>query len=168
MLVREVAEETAELVVLKLANPWVKISEFRRATGMAIDYTGDRTKDGVVALFNAEGFADDFISSNGWIRKELGRGKLSFIKEKLKSFGLRANGNTLTHAEGGSLLRAVESGVKAKKGTLYVDASFCDSCGGSFWGLRTYAEKIGLEELTVYIRLSNGHIVSGLYNLGLK
>jgi hypothetical protein len=44
---------------------------------------------------------------------------------------------------------------------LFVDSTFCNSCGSPFKGVENMAKGLGLEKVDVYIRLPNGHLISG-------
>jgi hypothetical protein len=84
----------------------------------------------------------------------------------LGSKGVTPNAISPTHAEGGVLYQALKSGrnFAGKKAEIFVDAMFCDPCGKNN-GLSQYLNALGLDELIVNIRLANGHVVQGLYNI---
>lgn len=77
------------------------------------------------------------------------------------------NFTTYKHAEGGALIQSLERGERADFAVLFVDATFCKAgCGYPFFGLRPYLKNLGVRELVVFVRLSNGHVVMGHYDVG--
>jgi hypothetical protein len=138
-----------------------KIVDFRKTIGFSTTYTGVRSVDKVVALLQIDGHT--FEGYNGWIGRT--GVTLSSVMSDLASWGCKPNRATPTHAEGHVFYEALKAGItNAKTAVLYVDSTFCKSCGQNK-GLRAFAKALGIEELTVYIRLPNGHVVEGLYDL---
>lgn len=137
-----------------------QISAFRAAKNLPTQHTGNRAADGVVAVLRIDG--DDYIAHNKWMSDE-GTNLVDVIDE-LHTMGVSPNAITPGHAEGGVLMQALRDGKVASTAELFVDATFCGACGESR-GLLAFAKALGLEELVVHVRLSNGHVVRGNYNL---
>ena len=124
------------------------------------DPKADRKANGVVAVLRIDG--DDYVAHNKWV-SDAGLNAAT-VKQELTDLGVTYNAITPFHAEGGVLYQALKDGKKAKSAELFVDATFCSPCGEGR-GLRGFAEALGLDELTINIRLTNGHIIQGLYDL---
>jgi hypothetical protein len=137
---------------------FAELDQWRKTLPVIGSGTGARPA-GVVAALGIDG--QTYKGYNGWIGST-GR-KLADVMNELRGWGVRSNNQTVTHAEGHVFYQALKAGSKAKSATLYVDSTFCKSCRDG--GLRAYAAGLGVKRLTVYIRLPNGHIYSGLYAL---
>lgn len=83
------------------------------------------------------------------------------------SAGFRPNGNTPFHAEGHVFDQALQAGERGGAARLFVDSTFCKAgCQWPFNGVENMARALQFERVETFVRLSNGHIVSGLLYLG--
>ena len=138
-----------------------EILKYRKRIGFPTTYSGTRAIDQTVAALKVNG--KTFFGQSGWI-SATGE-KLKDVKNFLKGRGVHSNSQTPTHAEGHVFYQALKNGIKnARSAELFVDATFCQACG-QLKGLRTFAEGLGVDELIVNVRLANGHVVQGLYDL---
>lgn len=142
---------------------FAEIIKFRDRIEFPTEYKGNPEVDRVVAFFYIN--SSRYCSSNDWISRS-GRAWKGVWDTQRETYGFRINQKTYKHAEGGALFEAVETRERADFAVLFVDAPFCNSCGFPFFGLRPYLKELGVKELVVFVRLPNGHVVSGRYHVG--
>jgi hypothetical protein len=59
--------------------------------------------------------------------------------------------------------QALQAGERGGVARLFVDSTFCKAgCQWPFNGIENMAKALGFKSVEVFIRLPNGHIVSGL------
>lgn len=120
--------------------------------------TGNRSVDGVTARLEVNGI---YRGHNGWVRRSgLRRDE---IMTRHTEAGFRPNGTTPFHAEGHVFDQALQAGEGGGVARLFVDSTFCKAgCQWPFNGVENMARALGFERVEVFIRLPNGHIVSGM------
>jgi hypothetical protein len=101
-----------------------------------------------------------YFGNSGWIGKSPDV-SLKDVMQRHRQAGFKPNGNTPTHAEGHVFDQALLDQNSGGSARLFVDSTFCNSCGSPFKGVENMAKGLGLEKVDVYIRLPNGHLISG-------
>jgi RHS repeat-associated protein len=151
-----------ELMPGETEDVFKSLVNYRGLIGFPTMYSGFRKVDGTVAMLRMDG--KDYYGASGWIGRT--QRSLLDIKDWLIEKGVRSNAITPTHAEGHVFAEALlETGSSvSKKAELFIDQTFCKPCGLNR-GLLSYCQALGIEELVVNIRLADGSVLQGLYDL---